>query len=417
LSVSEPTALDPVQRRALSYPDYRAYIVQRLLTTLAISIQSVVVGWQVYFMTNSPFDLGVVGLAQFLPNIAMALYAGQLADRVDRKLILRCAIFVEFMCAMALAGLTLLHNQSVTPIYAVLVVFGAARAFMAPVSQSIIPRLVHREALGSALALGSSMFMIARIAGPAVGGALYVYGPTVAYGGTGLCLLASFISTWFIRTSLKPEPQLSADARSLTAGIRFIRQRPAILGAISLDLFAVLLGGATALLPVYARDILFTGPTGLGLLRAAPAVGAFVMSLYLARRSLGHHAGMTMFAAVALFGISTIVFGVSTSFPLSLISLIVLGAADMISVYMRTNLVQRTTPDEMRGRVSSVNWVFIGASNELGEMESGFTASLFGSAEAAVVVGGVGTLLIVGAWAWMFPALRKVKRLEDIQAG
>ena len=407
--------LTPVSKRAWAYPEFRAYLVQRMLTTFGISIQSVVVGWQVYFLTDSTLNLGLVGLAQFTPNILLALYAGHLADRVDRRLMLRAAIFAEFLCSASLVTLTLTGNHSVWPIYATLVLFGAARAFMAPASQSIIPRLVHRDALGGAIALGSSMFMVAQIAGPALGGALYTYGAAAAFIASGIFFLMSLVSTFFIRTPLKAEAQLMPGARSVLGGVRFIRQNPAILGAISLDLFAVLLGGATALLPVYARDILQTGPQGLGLLRSAPAVGALAMSLFLAKKSLGNHAGWTMFAAVALFGIATIVFGVSTSFPLSLLALATLGASDMVSVYMRSNLVQRMTPDEMRGRVASVNWVFIGASNELGEMESGFTASLFGSSVAAVVAGGIGTCLVVAIWAAKFPALRRVRRLEDIQ--
>ena len=414
---AEPTLISPAEKRAWAYPEFRAFLVQRMLTTFGISIQSVVVGWQVYYLTHSTLNLGLVGLAQFAPNICLALYAGHLADRVDRRALLRGAILAQALCSLSLILLTLSGSHQVWPIYATLAVFGAARAFMAPASQSIIPRLVPRETLGGAIALGSSMFMVAQIAGPALGGILYAYGAAAAFATSGLFFVTSFISTFFIRTVLKPETPVSPGARSVLAGARFIRRNPAILGAISLDLFAVLLGGATALLPVYARDILQTGPRGLGLLRSAPAAGALAMSLFLARRSLGRNAGRTMFLAVALFGLATIVFGVSTSVPLSLLALAVLGASDMVSVYMRSNLVQRMTPDEMRGRVASVNWVFIGASNELGEMESGFTAWLFGGAEAAVIAGGVGTCLVVALWAWRFPALRRVKRLEDVEPG
>ena len=292
MTVTEPTALPPASRRALGYPEFRAFLMQRMLTTFGVSIQSVVVGWQVYYMTNSTLNLGLVGLAQFAPNILLALYAGHLADRMDRRIMLRMAILAEFVCSVSLVTLTLTGNHSVWPIYATLVLFGAARAFMAPASQSIIPRLVHREALGGAIALGSSMFMVAQIAGPALGGALYTYGAAAAFIASGTFFLMSLGATFFIRTSLKPEAQLVPGARSILGGVRFIRQNPAILGAISLDLFAVLLGGATALLPVYVRDILQTGPQGLGLLRSAPAVGALAMSLVLARKSLGNHAGL-----------------------------------------------------------------------------------------------------------------------------
>ena len=410
-------AADPLRSRALSYPDFRSYIVQRLLTTMAISIQSVVVGYQIYDMTGKTLNLGFVGLAQFLPNIVLALFAGQVADKYDRRHILRAAIAVQLLCSLALILMTVTGNDQVLPIYAVLVVFGAARAFMAPASQSIIPKLVHRDALSGAIALGSSMFMTAQIFGPALGGVLYGYwGASAAFAASWLFFAGALMANAKIKVSLRPEASTGATGKDILGGIKFIRANPAILGAISLDLFAVLLGGATALLPVYARDILLVGQSELGLLRAAPAAGALVMSLVLARTSLGDHSGIKMFVSVLAFGIATIVFGVSTSFPISLLALATLGAADVVSVYMRTNLVQRTTPDAMRGRVSAVNWVFIGASNELGEMESGFTAYLFDSPEAAVVVGGVGTCAVVGLWAWKFPALRRVRRLEEIEA-
>ena len=408
-------------RRAMSYPAFRAFVCQRLFTTLGTSIQSVIVGWHIYAITGRTLDLGLVGLAQFLPNAGLALFAGQLADRVDRRIVMRGSLLAQMACSLALILLTLRGGNDVLPIYAVLVVFGAARAFMSPASQSIIPRLVDKEALGGAIALGSSLFMTAQIFGPAVGGLVYVYGASAAFAASCACFVVAFIATFFLRQSLKAQSSGAAGTKGLLAGVRFIRSKPAILGAISLDLFAVLLGGATALLPVYARDILDVGPRGLGALRGAPAAGALLMSLYLARRSLGRHSGHAMFLAVLLFGIATIVFGFSHNFFLSLLSLAVLGASDMVSVYMRSNLVQRSTPDEMRGRVASVNFVFIGASNELGEMESGFTASLFGSgpqgAIAAVVTGGVGTVLIVALWAWRFPSLRRVGRLEEIEAG
>jgi MFS family permease len=407
----------PVSNRALSYPDFRAYVVQRLLSTLAISTQSVVVGWQVYDITHHAFDLGLVGLMQFLPVALLSLVAGHAADKYDRRHILMVSIGVQLLCSLGFITLSLMHNRNVLPIYAILLLFGTSRAFLAPATQSVIPRLVHRDALGSAIALGSSIFMVASIAGPSLGGLLYGLGPAIAFSVSGVFFAASLYASARIKVDLRPEVKMDTGWGTVLAGIRFIKARPAILGAISLDLFAVLLGGATALLPVYARDILTVGPTGLGFLRAGPAIGAFVTAVFLAHRSMGRHAGPIMFSAVALFGIATIAFGVSTYFPLSLAMLILLGAADMVSVNVRSNLIQRSTPDDMRGRVAAVSWVFISASNELGEMESGFTAALFGSAPAAVVVGGVGTLVVTGLWAWLFPALRRVTRLEEIEAG
>ncbi len=411
----DPTvAVDPLRSRPLSYPDFRAFVLQRLLSTMATSIQSVVVGYQIYDMTGSTLNLGFVGLAQFLPNISLALVAGQVADRYDRRHILRVAIAIQMLCSLALILMTVTGNERVLPIYAVLVVFGGARAFMAPASQSIIPRLVHRDALSGAIALGSSMFMTAQIFGPALGGLLYAWSAAAAFAASWCLFAGALLANARIKLTLRPETSTGTVNRDILGGIKFIRANPAILGAISLDLFAVLLGGVTALLPVYAKDILMVGSTGLGLMRAAPAAGALVVSLLLARVSLGDHSGIKMFMAVLAYGIATIVFGFSTSFPLSLAALALLGAADVVSVYMRSNLVQRITPDNMRGRVNAVNFVFIGASNELGEMESGFTASLFGSSIVAVVAGGIGTCAVVGLWAWKFPGLRKVRRLEDI---
>ena len=412
MSTSETIAIDPRRARAFTYPDFRAYISQRLFTTMATAIQSVVVGYQVYDMTHSTLNLGLVGLAQFLPQILLALVAGQIIDRHDRRYILRIAIAAQMLCSLAFILMTVTGNRNVIPIYAALVIFGCARAFMAPANQSITPKLVHRDALSGAIAIGSSVFMTAQIFGPAAGGLLYACGAEYAFGASWLLFAGGLIANTRIKTSLVPD---AAPTTDILGGIRFIRANPAILGAISLDLFAVLLGGVTALLPVYARDILMVGASGLGFLRAAPAVGALLVSLVLARTSLGDHSGVKMFAAVLIYGIATIVFGLSINFSLSMLALAVLGAADIVSVYMRGNLVQRTTPDNMRGRVAAVNSVFIGASNELGEMESGFTASLFGSSVIAVVFGGVGTCAIVALWAWRFPSLRKVRRLEAIE--
>jgi MFS family permease len=352
-------------------------------------------------------------LAQFLPVITLALVAGHVADRFDRRRILVLCFTVQVVCSILLFGLSRGGVREVWPIYGVLMLFGAARAFSAPASQSLLPTLVPLNLLGKAFAVNSATFQAATIAGPALGGLVYALGASAAFAVAGALAALSILATIRIRPRPAPPERRGISWESLVAGIRFIRARKEILGAISLDLFAVLFGGATALLPVYARDILAIGPLGLGALRSAPAAGATVVGLILAHRSLGRRTGRTMFAGVVTFGLATSLFGLSTNFFLSLFALAILGAADMVSVFVRQNLVQRTTPDGMRGRVNAVNFVFIGASNELGEMESGLTAAWLGTVEA-VVLGGVGTLLVVGIWLWRFPQLARVDRLEDI---
>jgi MFS family permease len=400
---------------ALASRDFRLFLAMRLPANLAVQVQSVAVGWQVYDLTHRPLDLGLVGLAQFLPVFGFALIAGHVADQFDRRRILAACLGLQLLCSALLIAATLHGLKTIWPIYAILVLFGTARAFSAPATQSLLPNLVPREALGSAFAWNSSGFQSMTIAGPALGGLIYGFGPAAAYAVAAGLALVAVAAALSIRARLVPAENRGMDWNSLVAGIRFIRGRRDILGAISLDLFAVLFGGATALLPVYARDILDVGPVGLGLLRSAPAVGAVAVGLFLARRSLGRRAGRTMFAGVGVFGLATIVFGLSTNFFVSLAALAVLGAADMVSVFVRQNLVQRATPDSMRGRVNAVNFLFIGASNELGEMESGLTAAWLGSIEA-VVVGGLGTLLVMGLWFWRFPELRDVDRLEEIRS-
>jgi MFS family permease len=397
----------------LSFPDFRFFVGMRLPATLAVQMQSVAVGWQVYDMTHRPLSLGLVGLAQFLPVFGFALISGHVADRFNRRLIAAICLALQCLCSILLLGLTHAGATQVWPIYGVLVLFGTARAFSGPATQSLLPNLVPLELLSRAFALNSASFQAVTIAGPALGGLIYGLGPTDVYAASATLFLLSIASALMIRKPMVKTESRGASWDSVLAGIRFIRARPAIAGAISLDLFAVLFGGATALLPVYARDILAIGPLGLGVLRSAPAVGAVIVGLILAHRSLGRRAGRTMFFAIAMFGIATIIFGLSTNFAISLAALVVLGASDMVSVFVRQNLVQRATPDAMRGRVNAVNSVFIGASNELGEMESGLTAAWLGSVEA-VVVGGVGTLIVLGIWLWKFPELRSVDRLEDI---
>jgi MFS family permease len=402
------------QAGALSFRDFRFFLAMRLPTALAVQMQSVAVGWQVYDISHKPLSLGLVGLAQFLPVFGFALIAGHVADRFNRRRILMACIGLQLLCALLLLAIMVGGTRDVRPIYAVLLLFGTARAFSAPAIQSILPNLVPRELLGKAFAWNSSSFQAMTIAGPAMGGLIYALGAGTVYAVSAALFALSLVAALAIRSPPTQSDGRGMDLNSLLAGIRFIQSKPAIAGAISLDLFAVLFGGATALLPIYARDILVIGPLGLGLLRSAPAVGAVVVGLILAHRSLGRHAGRTMFAAVGLFGLATIVFGLSRNFIVSLIALVVLGASDMISVFVRQNLVQRSTPDAMRGRVNGVNFLFIGASNELGEMESGATAAWLGSIEA-VVVGGIGTLIVMGLWLCMFPPLRRVDRLEDVE--
>ena len=393
----------------LAIRDFRLYLAARFLGGLAQMMVTVSVGWLVYDLTRDPLHLGYVGLAQFLPAFALTLTGGQVADRVSRRLILQCCLGVSVAAVLTLLAIALHPAPEVAWIYAVMAVMGAVRAFFAPAAQSLAPQLVDRDILPRALALGSSAWQASVIAGPALGGMLYALGPAVVFGSAATLLLLALAAV----TALKPPPAVRTTLASggFFEGVKFVWSRPEIIGSVSLDLFAVLLGGATALLPVYARDILHTGPVGLGLLRSAPALGATLVAIALANRPIERAAGIKLFVAVGLFGLATVTFGLSTSFGLSLAALVLLGAADMVSVVLRQTLVQLNTPDEMRGRVSAVNLVFIGASNELGEFESGLTAAWFGTVPA-VVIGGVGTLAVAAIWAWRFPALRRFDRLK-----
>jgi len=395
--------------------DFSLYCSATFLATLASQILSVVVGWQVYELANTPLALGYVGLVQFLPMLAFTFVAGDLADRVDRRIILTVSYFAYSTGAGLFLLITMLRTGEIWPFYAVLALFGAARAFSQPAGQSFLPLLVIDEQFPEAVAWTASARQIAVIAGPAIGGAIYLLGAGIAYDVCLVAFLAVTAAIAAVRTRGKVTTSASneSDFARLTAGIRYVRGKPVIFGVISLDLFAVLLGGATALLPVYARDILRIGPTGLGLLRSAPAVGAAAIGLILGRTPLRRSVGLVMFACVALFGAATIVFGLSRSFSLSMSALIVLGAADMVSVYVRSTLVQLATPDAMRGRVSAVNSLFIGASNELGEFESGITAELLGTVPS-VVVGGIGTLAVVCVFMLLFPQIRAVDRILDV---
>jgi MFS family permease len=383
----------------------------RVSTALAFQMQAVAVGWQGYALTGSPFYLGMVGLAQFLPMFLLSLAVGQVADRCDRRRVAGACQLVEGLAAGTLAIGS--HSGWLRPesLLAIVFVVGAARAFEGPTMHALVPGLVPVSLLPRAVAWSASANQTATILGPALGGLLYAAGPAVVYTmASGLFLSASLFVTG-IRMERTPPVREPVSLESLFAGIAFICSRPAILGAISLDLFAVLLGGATALLPVYARDILVTGPWGLGFLRSAPAVGALSMSVVLAHYPLQRRVGRIMFGAVATFGLATMVFAVSTSFALSLGALAILGAADVISVVIRNSLVQLGTPDAMRGRVSAVHSMFIGTSNQLGEFESGVTAAWFGTMPA-VLLGGVGTILVTLLWMRLFPELARIESLK-----
>jgi MFS family permease len=373
-------------------------------------MQTVAVGWLVYELTNDPLALGLVGLVTFLPMLLLALLAGHVADRVERRLVMLACYLANLAVAGALLLFVASGADAVWPIFALVVVNGAARAFLNPAGQALLPNLVPAEHFAPAVALNSSLMQIATIAGPALGGLLYALGGAVVFGVATLAFAAAFLLTLMIghRGARRPRERMSW--ASLLAGLGFIASRPVILGAISLDLVAVLLGGATALLPIFARDILEVGPWGLGLLRSLPALGAASMGLLLAWFPLRARVGRRMLLAVALFGLATAGFGLSESLPLSLACLYVIGAADMVSVCVRQTLVQLETPDAMRGRVAAANSVFIGASNELGEFRAGTMAAAIG-AVPAVVVGGVGAVLAALFWSWRFPELRDRDRL------
>ena len=388
------------------------FLSARAAATLAYQMASVAIGWQMYDLTGSPFALGLVGLVQFVPSLVLALYVGHAADRYDRRTIVALSQGVEGVALLSLAILPLLHRIDRNSILLIVFLLGIARAFEYTTFQTLLPALVPQEILPAAIARNASVRQAAVIVGPVLGGFLYMAGPGVVYA-VGGCLF--FLSAGLIARLRMQQRVLTArepaTLSSLCAGIAYIRRQPVLLGAISLDLFAVLLGGATALLPIFARDILMVGPWGLGILRAAPAVGALTASLYLTRNPLQRRVGKIMFAAVAGFGAATVVFALSTSIALSCLALAVLGWTDLISVVIRASLVQLETPDEMRGRVSAVNALFIGTSNEFGEFESGLTAAWFGVVPAALL-GGIGTLAVAALWIFLFPQLLHRERLH-----
>ncbi|MDX8514869.1 MFS transporter [Mesorhizobium captivum] len=406
-------ATSPEQRyAAFRHRPYLSYWAARFLTTFATQIVSVAVGWQIYDLTRNPFDLGIVGIVQFLPSLLLVLVTGVVADRFGRRLIMTLSSLVEAGCALALLLLTLRGLGGPLPIFVVLAMFGIARAFYGPASSSLVANLVPPEHFANAIAWNSSAWQTATIVGPVAGGLLYGLSAEIAYVTAAILML---VAALLVFTIPKPAQQTATDKptmQTLFAGFGYIWSEKIVLGAISLDLFAVLLSGASALLPVYARDVLELGPWGLGLLRSAPGIGAIAVAVWLAGHPIRDHAGKIMLGFVALFGAFTVLFGVSTITWLSIAALAMLGATDMFSVYIRETLIQLWTPDEVRGRVNAVNQVFVGASNEVGEFRAGTMAALIGTVPA-VVIGGIGAIAVAGLWAWLFPALRQVRHLNS----
>jgi MFS family permease len=410
----------------LKHRNFRLYLLARILGTVGVQMQSVAVGWQVYALTGSVFDLGLIGLAQFAPFLLLILIAGHVADRYSRRGIIVLCFFMQLLCSILLLAYTFTGLTIVWPVFAVLALFGSARAFMMPATQAMLINLVPPESFSNAVALSSSCFQVAVILGPTLGGLLYLAGPKVVYGIVAGLLVASVLLMLATRVTPQITKHVPATWHTLLEGLRFVWSKPIVLGAISLDLFAVLFGGATALLPAYANDVLHSGPTVLGLLRTAPGVGAALTSVMLAFSPISGKVGRWMFGGVAVFGLGTVVLGVSHSLIVALVALLLMGGGDMVSVYIRHILVQFETPDAIRGRVSAVNAVFIGASNELGEFESGVTAGWFGMIRA-LLLGGVATLAVTGIWAWCFPVLshmdkfpapkQKPEETESLAAG
>ncbi|MCY1495010.1 Enterobactin exporter EntS [compost metagenome] len=396
----------------LRHRPFLAFWLARVCTASGFQMLTVAIGWHMYELTSSVLDLGLVGLVEFVPRVLFMLHTGHVADRYDRRRVASVCQIGQGLIALALVIGSSSDNVTREMIFVLAFLLGTARSFEMPTTQALLPNIVPTGLFPRAVAASASATQAATIAAPALGGLLYAFGAFWVYAPTAVLYFIACTLMQTLPRRQQPGNQGKASLDSLLAGIRFIRSRPDIFGAISLDLFAVLLGGATALLPVFARDILLTGPWGLGLLRSAPAVGALLMSFWLARFPIERNVGRIMFTSVGVFGVATIAFGLSTSFWFSLAVLAVLGAADMISMVIRGAFVQLHTPDEMRGRVSAVNGLFIGASNQLGEFESGVTAHWLGTVPA-VVLGGVGTLIVTGAWMKLFPTLAQRDRLHS----
>ncbi|ERH64445.1 MFS transporter [Pantoea dispersa EGD-AAK13] len=396
----------------LRHRSFVAFWLARTCSSFGFQMFSVAVSWQIYALTHSAMALGMIGLMQFLPSVLLALPAGHLADQYDRRRIVLLGQLIEWLALLGLVALTLLHWAGRIEIWGLVFLISLAKALEWPAITSMLPALVPPPILARAMAASSVGGQAAVIVGPTLGGLLYVAGPEVVYGVSALFYLLSIVLVSRLRYERPPQARIPASLSTMFAGVRFIRERKDVLGVISLDLFAVLLGGATALLPIFAQDILHTGPWGLGMLRGAPSVGALLVGVWLSRHKLEKHVGMIMFGSVAGFGLATLVFALSTQLWLSLLALAALGGFDMVSMVIRGALVQLDTPDEMRGRVNAVNAIFINTSNQLGEFESGLLAAWFGAVPAAAI-GGVGTLVVVALWMALFPHLRKRQKLEN----
>jgi MFS family permease len=418
-AVKEATAGSAFQSR-----DFRFYQSARLMAILGAEAQSVAVAWQVYAITHSALDLGFTGLALFLPGLFLVLAAGHVADRFDRKKIILACYALQAVCTAMLLWLSLnkahISHGHIWPIYVVLLGIGMGRAFSGPASSAMLPSLVPKHHFVNAVTWAATIYQIANMAGPAVGGLLFTLeltgtltqwnGAAIVYAFTLVMLVGFLILVGMIQSETDRSPKSEFNSKTVLAGLQYVWQTKLLLGSISLDLFAVLLGGAVALLPIFATDVLHAGPRGLGLLRAMPSVGALVVSLVMVIKPIKRGAGWLMLTCVGLFGIATVIFGLSKNIWLSLAALVLVGGSDMVSVVIRGSVLQLATPPEMRGRVSAVNWLFIGASNEFGEFESGLTAHWWGAVRA-VVAGGIGTIMVMGAAAWLFPSLRNADAL------
>ena len=397
--------------RLLQQRPFVLFWFARVCATMGVQMLTLLIAWQIYQLTSSALDLGLVGLIQFVPAVVLTLMVGHAADRYDRRLIIRAALSVYAVAALMITVALLTHRLNRDLLFVAVFLIGCARAFESPTGSALVPALVPGPMISRAVAAWASANQVAVICGPALGGLIYAVNPVVV-GVVCLVLFSAAITcVSFIRIDGPPPRREPPTVSSVLAGFHFIRTRPRLLGVVTLDLFVVVLGGATALLPIYARDILMVGPIGLGLLRSAPAVGALTTAIVLSRRPVERHIGPKMFAVVAIYGTATILFALSTSFPLSLAALVALGASDAVSVVIRFSLVQIETPDAMRGRVSAINYLFVGSSNTLGEFESGALAAWL-SAVPSVLIGGIGSLAIAAAWMMMFPGLRRLDRFE-----
>jgi MFS family permease len=396
---------------ALTYRPYVFYLAALLFVNFAVQIMSVAVGWQVYELTHDPYYLGIVGLAQFLPALALVLVTGLVADRFNRRMILGMCLVVETVAAGCLLAFTVIKPSVIWPVFVILVGLGIARAFFNPAGDALAPNLLSKEAIPHGISLGSMTWQTASIIGPVLGGLLFGFSAELAYSVATALLGLAALCVIFIGSVPQENHANETSIHTLLAGFKFIKSEQIVLGAISLDLFAVLLGGTMALLPVYASDILHAGPVGLGFLRSSIGIGSIVVALWLMKHGIKDHAGTKMFVCVAGFGAAVVLFGFSTWIPLSVFALMMMGGFDMVSVYIRETLMQLRTPDEVRGRVNAVNRVFIGASNELGEFRAGMVAWKLG-AVTAVVMGGVGTMAVAAIWSQLFPKLRDARKLE-----